>query len=176
MLNERDATDGNGCLACELTSGRRELPGGRIYETPSWVVEHCIGPLGVGTLIAKPKRHLLHVWELNDTEAAELGPLLRDCSAVIAALVQPDQVYACLWSHVAWTAGHIHFVVQPAWDAMQADHTRPGPFLQVDMFTANEPPPPDNVVAFAERARAAFERSEGAAKRGIPRESHAERV
>jgi hypothetical protein len=39
------------CLACALADGRRHLPGGTIYQSKYWQVEHCIGPLGMGTLI-----------------------------------------------------------------------------------------------------------------------------
>jgi hypothetical protein len=44
----------DGCLACDLAEGRLPLPGGRIHETTHWLVEHCVGPLAVGTLIVKP--------------------------------------------------------------------------------------------------------------------------
>ena len=47
------------CLACRLTAGDEPLPGGRIHATEHWLVEHCIGPLGTGTLIVKPFRHCL---------------------------------------------------------------------------------------------------------------------
>jgi hypothetical protein len=43
-----------GCLACDLIAGRIELPGGVIAATKHWRLEHCVGPLGVGTLIVKP--------------------------------------------------------------------------------------------------------------------------
>jgi len=39
------------CLACDLAAGRQPLPGGVIHQTESWLVEHCVGPLGLGTLI-----------------------------------------------------------------------------------------------------------------------------
>ena len=57
-----------GCLACDLAAGRQELPGGRIYQTEHWLVEHCVGPLPVGTLVLKPRRHCLHIWDLKDAE------------------------------------------------------------------------------------------------------------
>lgn len=47
-----------GCLAGDLPSGRRLLPGGRIFETDRLVVEHCVGPLGLASLVVKPKRHV----------------------------------------------------------------------------------------------------------------------
>jgi hypothetical protein len=43
-----DATD------CEICAGRIDAPGGVIYKAGGWVVDHCIGPLPVGTLIVKP--------------------------------------------------------------------------------------------------------------------------
>jgi len=66
-----------GCLACDVISGSVVAPGGRILETDQWVVDHCVGSLGVGTLIVKPYRHVLHVGDLNDDEARELGERLR---------------------------------------------------------------------------------------------------
>lgn len=141
-----------GCLACDLTAGRLDLPGGRIFSTSRWVVEHCTGPLGVGALIAKPMRHCLHVWDLTEEEAAELGPLLQTASQTIRTILEPDQVYVCLWSHAGWAPGHLHFVLQPSWNRLREAHERPGPFLQVDMFEANELPPRGEVEAFAQRA------------------------
>jgi diadenosine tetraphosphate (Ap4A) HIT family hydrolase len=146
-------TDIIGCLACDLTAGRRQPPGGSILRTPHWAVEHCVGPLGVGTLIVKPLRHVVHIWELTEGEAAELGPLLRRVSSTIAALLGPDQVYVCLWSHADWTASHIHFVLQPVWSRQRDEHPRQGPFLQAEMFDGNITPPVEEMAALAARAR-----------------------
>jgi diadenosine tetraphosphate (Ap4A) HIT family hydrolase len=65
------------CLACDLISGRIPLPGGTIARESGWVVEHCVGPLGIGTLIVKPERHVVHVADLTEAEAAAMGPLLH---------------------------------------------------------------------------------------------------
>jgi diadenosine tetraphosphate (Ap4A) HIT family hydrolase len=145
-----------GCLACDLAEGRVDLPGGEILVTEHWIVEHCVGPLGVGTLIVKPKRHVVHVWQLDEAEAAELGPLLRRVTAALSELMQPDQVYVDLWSHAGAKPVHIHWVVQPVTRELMDDLGDYGPHLQVAMFDANETPPRDEVVAFAERARAAL--------------------
>src|SRR5215472_5637399 len=66
------------CYACRLIEGAEPLPGGRIYTTEHWVVEHCTGPLGVGTLIVKPFRHCVHIGDLTTAEAQELGPLIPE--------------------------------------------------------------------------------------------------
>jgi diadenosine tetraphosphate (Ap4A) HIT family hydrolase len=145
-----------GCLACDLAAGRIPLPGGIIHETEHWLVEHCVGPLGVGTLLVKPKRHITRVSRLNDGEAAELGPLLRRSAAVVDEIVRPEQVYACLWSHAGGTPVHIHYVVQPVTRALMDEHGCYGPALQVAMFQQGELPPEAEVAAFAGLAREAF--------------------
>ena len=119
-----------GCVACELSRGDRELPGGLIHQTTFWLVEHCIGPLGVGTLIVKPERHVTSVADLTVEEPAELGPLLRQASTVAGRLVAADQVYNCLWSHAGGSPVHIHFVVQPVTKAQMANLGLHGPQLQ----------------------------------------------
>jgi diadenosine tetraphosphate (Ap4A) HIT family hydrolase len=146
------------CLGCDLTSGKLNLPGGRIYATKHWVVEHCIGPLGVGALIVKPFRHCTRFWELTPEEASEVGPLLSLVGSTIRSLLEPDQLYICLWSHAGWVPGHLHFVVQPSWNHCQGEYGRPGPFLQVNMFEANVEPRRVEVEAFAARAREIIER------------------
>ena len=141
------------CLACSLTGGRVDLLGGRIFATEHWVVEHCIGSLGVGTLIVKPFRHCLHVWELKDEETAELGPLLKQVARAIESILNPDQVYVCLWSHAGWEPGHIHFVLQPSWNSLQEKYEQPGPFMQTEMFLENRPIDRKEVEEISEMAR-----------------------
>lgn len=147
------------CIACELTDGRRPLPGGRVHSTEHWVVEHCVGPLGVGTLIAKPIRHCVSLSALTEDEARELGPVLHRVSRCVHELNHAGQVYVCLWSHAAWEAVHIHFVIQPAWREQSESFAFPGPTLQSQMFLANLPPEPALVESFCQRAREWFSKS-----------------
>jgi len=142
-----------GCLGCDLTAGRTPLPGGRIHQTRHWVVEHCVGPLGVGTLIVKPTRHVVHVAELTGEESAEMGPLLRQMASAVTALTSPEQVYVCLWSHAGGVPGHIHFVVQPVRRDDLAEHGQFGPALQVAMLRTADLPDADAVAAFSARMR-----------------------
>jgi diadenosine tetraphosphate (Ap4A) HIT family hydrolase len=143
-------------MACHLTSGVLPLPGGTIHRTDHWVVEHVVGPLGVGTLIVKPIRHVLHVADLRSEESAELGELLRAAASAITELTDPEQVYVCLWSHANRQPGHIHFVVQPVNDDRMKKFDAYGPALQVAMFQSGEMPPESEVEAFAERAASWF--------------------
>jgi diadenosine tetraphosphate (Ap4A) HIT family hydrolase len=143
----------DGCLACDLAEGRLDLPGGRIAETDHWLVEHCIGPLGVGTLVVKPRRHVVHVWELTGAEANELGPLFRRVADVLSDLVEPDQIYVDLWSHAGGKPVHIHWVVQPVTRALMDELGVYGPELQMAMFNRGEQPARAEVEAFAGAVR-----------------------
>lgn len=148
-----------GCLACELIEHPERVPGGRIGTIGHWVIEHCIGPLGVGTVVVKPIRHVIHLADLDPDEAAELGPVLaRVARAVTLASLEvgspPGQVYACLWSHAERQPGHIHFVIQPVGETLMAQHDAHGPELQVRMFRAGEQMAPASMTAAAERIRA----------------------
>jgi ATP adenylyltransferase len=149
------------CMACELTAGTLPLPGGRIHETTHWLVEHCVGPLGLGTLIVKPHRHVTSVAALTDDEAPELGPLLRMASQVAGELLSAEQVYNCLWSHAGGVPVHIHYVVQPVTAELIQRHGSHGPLLQVAMFDDGEIPPAARIQDVADRARTAFDRTAG---------------
>jgi diadenosine tetraphosphate (Ap4A) HIT family hydrolase len=145
------------CLACDLAEGRFPLPGGRIHSEGGWLVEHCIGPLGVGTLVVKPERHVLRVSELSEDEAHALGPVLRRVAAAVDQLTDSDQVYVSLWSHANREPVHIHFVVQPIDRATMEALDANGPALQAAMFERAEPLPEGEVEEFAERARQLLE-------------------
>jgi diadenosine tetraphosphate (Ap4A) HIT family hydrolase len=147
------------CYACRLTDGLEPLPGGRIHETKYWVVEHCTGPLGVGTFVVKPLRHCVRAGDLTAPEAHELGPLLQRLSKVVQAVTKADQVYICSWSHGGWKAVHIHFVVQPAWNAWKEKYDRPGPFVQATMFRAGETMEVAKVDEICRKVNSLMERS-----------------
>jgi ATP adenylyltransferase len=152
------------CLACDVNAGRVEAPGGVIVETDNWIVDHTVGSLGVGTLIVKSRRHVVHVGDLDAGEAAELGPLLQRVAAAVAEIASPSQVYVCLWSHERREPGHVHFVVQPVTRELIDQLDMHGPGLQASLFERGEPPEPGPAAAFAERARALL-RDRSASKR-----------
>jgi diadenosine tetraphosphate (Ap4A) HIT family hydrolase len=145
--------DLNGCIACDLTHGRLDLPGGPIWESDHWRVEHCVGPLGVGTLLVKPVRHVQRVADLTAAEANEMGPVLHRASQVVGILTNASQLYVCLWSH---GPAHIHFVVQPETEADVEAFGTWGPALQAAMFERDDSPDRDAVERFTSLARGTF--------------------
>jgi diadenosine tetraphosphate (Ap4A) HIT family hydrolase len=127
-----------------------------IHKTKHWRVEHCIGPIGLGSLIVKPDRHVTAVAELTEDEAEELGPLLRQASRIACEVVDADQVYNCLWSHAGGRPVHIHYVVQPVSKAQMTEYECHGPALQMAMFLAGAVPDPADVQLVADAARESF--------------------
>ena len=144
------------CYACDLSAGRIPLLGGQIYESEYWMVEHCMDPLGLGTLIVKPKRHVLHVWDLTDEELEEMGPLIGRASQVIRQITACEQVYVCLWSHGGFQPVHIHYVIQPILPEHRKTYEKAGPALQMQMFQEATIPETDLIEDFCEQARSVF--------------------
>ncbi len=149
-----------GCMGCDLLAGRRDLPGGIVHETVSWVVNHAVGPMNLGTLIVGPRAHVVAVADLDDTAVAELGPILRDTARVVEALCQPEQTYVCSWAHGTDGRKHLHIAVQPVTAAVVARHGGlRSEQLQARMLATGDQPGRVDVERFCERARALFRRS-----------------
>lgn len=149
----------NDCFACDLTGGKIPLPGGVIHRSSGWIVEHCLGPLGVGTLIVKPERHIMHVADLRGDDATTMGRLILRATQVVTELCRPEQVYVSLWSHAGGEPGHIHYVIQPVSAADMERHGVHGPKLQAAMFANDNQPDPGVVDEFSARARAMWDQS-----------------
>ncbi|MEU2867210.1 HIT family protein [Streptomyces mirabilis] len=149
--------DVTGCLGCDLLTGRRELPGGVLHETAAWVVNHVVGSMNLGTLIAGPREHVVAIAELDDTAAAELGPLLRDTARVVETLCRPEQTYVCMWSHGPDTRKHLHIAVQPVTAEVRARYGGlRSEQLQARMLADGDEPDITEVEQFCARARELF--------------------
>jgi ATP adenylyltransferase len=146
-----------GCLGCDLLAGRRDLPGGIIALTASWVVNHVVGSMNLGTLIVGSRGHVVAVADLGEGAAAELGPVLRETARVVEALCCPEQTYVCLWSHGPGARKHLHFAVQPVtaavivrYGGLRAEQ------LQARMLASDDIPGTADVERFCARAREVF--------------------
>lgn len=153
----RPGMDVTGCLGCDLAAGRRHSPGGILCATPSWLVNHVVGAMNLGTLIVAPREHVVAVVDLDDAAARELGPVLRAAARVVEAVCEPEQTYVCLWSHGPGVRKHLHFVVQPV---TAAEVARYGGLrseqLQARMLASGDTPDAAEVEQFCKRARELF--------------------
>ena len=146
-----------GCLGCDLAAGRRHSAGGILYETPSWLVNHVVGAMNLGTLIVAPREHVVAVADLDDAAALELGSVLRAAAHVVEALCDPEQTYVCLWSHGTDGRKHLHFAVQPVTTAVVARHGGlRSEQLQARMMANGDQPDLAEVERFCRQARELF--------------------
>ncbi|HEY0475977.1 MAG TPA: hypothetical protein VGD37_00550 [Kofleriaceae bacterium] len=147
----------DGCLGCAIVAGRCDVTGGIVHRTPSWIVNHAVGRLNLGTLVVAPRDHVVAVGDLDDAAASELGPLLRDTAAVVEAICRPEQTYVCVWSHGQTERRHLHILVQPVTAALVAQHGGlRAEKLQVSVMTTGEPPDRADIERFCADARQRF--------------------
>ncbi|MFE7355008.1 hypothetical protein ACFU8Q_17875 [Streptomyces sp. NPDC057543] len=113
--------------------------------------------MNLGTLIVGPRDHVVAVAELDDTAAAELGPLLRDTARVVETLCRPEQTYVCMWSHGPDARKHLHIAVQPVTAEVRAHYGGlRSEKLQARMLADGDEPDITDVQQFCERARELF--------------------
>ncbi|TDD59381.1 hypothetical protein E1263_15165 [Kribbella antibiotica] len=112
--------DVEGCLGCDVVSGRLQAPGGVLHQTPSWIVNHVVGSMNLGTLVLSPRDHVVAVADLTIEAADELGPLLRRTAQVVESILDPEQTYVSSWAHGEYGRKHLHIVVQPITSATVA--------------------------------------------------------
>ncbi|WP_244206858.1 hypothetical protein [Streptomyces swartbergensis] len=113
--------------------------------------------MNLGTLIVGPREHVVAVAELDDTAAAELGPLLRHTARVVETLCRPEQTYVCTWSHGPDARKHLHIAVQPVTAEVRARYGGlRSEQLQARMLADGDEPDITDVEQFCERARELF--------------------
>jgi ATP adenylyltransferase len=138
-----------------------------VHETTSWVINHVAGPMNLGTLIAGPREHIVAVADLDETAVLELEPVLRDAARVVEALCQPEQTYACLWSHGAEARKHLHFAIQPVTAAVAARYGGlRSERLQARMLASGDEPDIAEIERFCARARELFRAGGGSGGQG----------
>jgi hypothetical protein len=95
--------------------------------------------------------------ELDDTRAAELGPLLRDTACVVKTLCRPEQIYVCMWSHGRDARRHLHIAIQPVTAEVRARYGGlRSEQLQARMLADGDELDITEVEQFCERARELF--------------------
>lgn len=83
-----------------------------MYEGLDWRVAHAFGTSLPGWMVVLPRRHMIALDELTPGEAAGLGPLLRDLTAALRAVMRCDKTYVALFAE-AEGFEHLHVHVIP---------------------------------------------------------------
>ncbi len=100
------------CLTCRQTKAAHLPLRERICRTDHWRVAHAFDSSLLGWLVVLPTRHVTALDELSKDEVAELGPLLRDLTAALRAVVGCEKTYVMLLAE-AEGFSHVHFHVVP---------------------------------------------------------------
>jgi diadenosine tetraphosphate (Ap4A) HIT family hydrolase len=107
-----DMADNRDCVSCTMGARADLAPRDRIYVGPRWRVAHAFGTALPGWLVVLPRRHVTALDELTLSEAAELGPLLREVTAALRQVTGCGKTYVALFAE-AEGFSHAHFHVIP---------------------------------------------------------------
>lgn len=118
------------CVTCELVS-RRDAGGAPTWDlirrTPSWDIVHAFGTAIEGWLVLVTRRHITAVANMNDDEAAELGPLIKEVSRAVQQVVGCDKTYIVQFAEHAQHP-HVHVHVIPRRGDLPHEHQGPRVF------------------------------------------------
>mmetsp|Transcript_15129 Transcript_15129/g.20879 ORF Transcript_15129/g.20879 Transcript_15129/m.20879 type:complete len:154 (-) Transcript_15129:155-616(-) len=94
------------CKLCQQVTKEVSIShGGVLYEDDLWIVVHTGDPVGViGWLQLIGKRHFQGPADMTDIEAANVGPMLRHCEAIIKQISGAPNVFTA-----ALGASYPHF-------------------------------------------------------------------
>jgi diadenosine tetraphosphate (Ap4A) HIT family hydrolase len=102
------------CRTCELLAARDAgdaPPRDNVIRTAHWDVVHAFGTAIEGWLVLVLRRHASAISELNENEAAELGPLLVRVSTALEQLTGCERTYFALFAEdPAHRHVHVHVV------------------------------------------------------------------
>lgn len=121
------------CRTCELIE-RRDAgdapPWDLILRTPGWDLAHAYGTSIEGWLVLVVRRHITSLADLTDSEAGEIGPLIKQVSQALR------QVVGCVKTYVAQFAEHplhphVHVHVIPRAADQAEDQRGPRVFSQL---------------------------------------------
>lgn len=135
------------CLPCQNTAATDPPARERVLRTGHWRAAHAFGSGIPGWLVVVPTRHVTTLTDLDADAAAELGPILRDLSAALHAVVGCAKTYVALFAE-AQGFGHVHFHLVPRMPDQPDELRGPRVFQMLGL-------PPDRAVPAAEMDRIA---------------------
>lgn len=102
------------CLTCERIASRDDgaAPSwDAIARTAGWDLAHAFDTAVEGWLVLVARRHVSSIADLTDSEAVELGPLVRDVSAILQDVVGVSKTYVVQFAeHPQHPHVHVHLI------------------------------------------------------------------
>lgn len=118
------------CLSCRQTAASGLPARECVIRAKNWRVAHAFDSNLAGWLVLVTTRHVTALDQLSADEAVELGPLLRDLSAALRAVVGCSKTYVMLFAE-AEGFSHLHFHVVPRMPDQPDDQRGPGIFTRL---------------------------------------------
>lgn len=103
------------CLSCELTSGRKPLPGGTIFETEYFHAHQDVAYPVPGQVIVAAKRHFKLLTDMTPAETSEFLPLVQKLRGQQAKQLGIEHVY---YFYNEDTSHHFHLWMVPRYPWM----------------------------------------------------------
>lgn len=104
-----------GCYTCELTA-RRDAGTAPLWDciqrTSNWDIVHSYNTSLPGWLVLIARRHIASIDEMSVAEATALGPLLRQTSIALKAVMGCSKTYVVQFAEAPGHP-HVHFHVIP---------------------------------------------------------------
>ena len=127
LRDTRGVVDASKCVSCAFETRPDVPPRERVYLGPRWRVAHAFGTALPGWLVVLPRRHVVALDELTRTEAADLGPLLREITSALRRVTGCEKTYVALFAE-AEGFSHVHFHVIPRMAGLEAELRGPRVF------------------------------------------------
>jgi diadenosine tetraphosphate (Ap4A) HIT family hydrolase len=107
------------CGICERNADRGLAWGRTLWENDHWLLRHNRAPYGVaGWSVLYSKRHVAGIAHFNDTEVAQLGPLLRSVELLLEHVTGALRVYTAAMGE---TSPHFHAHLVPRYARTPGD-------------------------------------------------------
>jgi diadenosine tetraphosphate (Ap4A) HIT family hydrolase len=124
------------CFTCRANLDDHLAPGGPIYQSDGWRLEHSCEPIPmIGWLILKPIRHIESLAELDENEAAAMGLLARRVSQAMARVLNCPRTYLGLFAEGEHTR-HLHLHIVPRFEDLHVYHRGPAIFERLRLALA----------------------------------------
>jgi diadenosine tetraphosphate (Ap4A) HIT family hydrolase len=81
------------CLLSAIRDAGKAPPWDSIMRTPGWDVVHAFGTSVVGWTVLVARRHITALADMTDTEALELGPLIKSVSRALHRTIGCQKTY-----------------------------------------------------------------------------------
>lgn len=129
------------CLACELVSGTKQVPGGIVWKRDGFILHAVAQATPVrGWMVLTSERHVRAWYDLSEAESAALGVLAREVMQAQKRVLGAEHVYAFAIGDVLQ---HFHLHLVPRF------HDTPQEFRGRGVFDVKVGLPEDEVARSA---------------------------